>query len=398
MTGICGGGTSGPKVGASAVVLVGSGTIATLLEQSGNPWLEFAAALLTLPELVLSTFCATDPPAMPTFTSAESSALLNVTFGADLTSGLAKFADLVRNLAWQQYCQCTSGALVVPPPVAPPAGTPIYQAPPPPSGQACFTFKRQSPTAALQIAAGNSIAFGGGSNSSPIVNVTAIRITATGTPSFGTGHQYAFNLFGSTDGGVGTSIGSSQVFPLSGTNYYLVNNPVPNNRFFYANLVAAGGGTGTTDVLPIIFELFCGGALPGVQQPCCPPDAATQSSLDLILKMVTLTQRQLAPFSYIHGEVDAGLSGNGSIACFGILGVKVDITTAPSRLGQVLGDPVSIWEAGWINIGTPDGFGPRHFITSDPFVVMPVTAAATVIGYSIPDDVVVTITQLVMES
>lgn len=397
MTGICGGGTSGPKVGASAVVLVGSGTIATLLEQSGNPWLEFAAALLTLPELVLSTFCATDPPAMPTFTSAESSALLNVTFGPDLTSGLAKFADLVRNLAWQQYCQCTSGALVVPPPVTPPAGTPIYQAPPAPSGQPCFTFNNTSP--GVTAFNNSSYAFGGGSNNVAIPNVTAVRITTTAVAASG-GHKFAMNIFGSSDGGVGAALpNQSHTFTgLSGTEYVLVANPFPDWRWFYANIVAVGTQAGTTSFTDIKFDLFCGGALPGVQQPCCPPDPATQSSLDLILKMVTLTQRQLAPFAYIHGEVDAGLSGNGSIGCFGILGVKVDITTAPSRLGLTGGDPVTVWDAGWINIGTPDGFGPRQFITSDPFVIMPVSAAATVIGYSIPDDVVVTITQLVMES
>jgi hypothetical protein len=396
VTAICGGGTSGPQTGASAVVLVGSGVIATMLEKSGNLWLAFAAALLTLPELVLSTFCATDPPAMPTFTSAESAALLNVTFGTDFSSGLSKFSDLVRNLAWQQYCMCTSGALVVPAPVAPPSGTPIYQAPSAPTGQPCFTLART--VTALQIAAGNSIAFGGGSNSTAIPNVTAIRITATGTPSAGTGHQYQFNLFGSTDGGVGTAIGSSQIFPLSGTSYYLVNNPNPNNRFFYANLVAAGTGTGTTDILPIIFDLFCGGALPGAQQPCCPPDTATQSTLDLILKMATLIQRQIAPFSYIAGASHTGISGNGTITVFGLIGLKIDITTAPARLGQEAGDPISLWDAGWVNVGTADGFGPRQFITSDPMLLFPLSSAATVIGYSIPADVTVTITELVRES
>ena len=394
MTAICGGGTSGPKVGASAVVLVGSGVIATMLEQSGIPWLEFAAALLTLPELVLSTFCATDPPAMPTFTAAESSALLNVTFGPDLSSGLAKFTALVENLAWQQYCQCTSGAFVAPTVPTPPTGTPIYQPPAAPTGRPCQTVNVG--TTGAQAFNNSSYAFAGGSNSAAVQNVTAIRITATGAPNVPPGHQYSFNIFGSSNGGVGAALpNQAHIFPASGTDYVLVANTNPDLRWFYGNLVAAGPNTvGNTQVQNVIFDLFCGGELPGAQQSCCPPDTATQSSLDLILKMVTLIQRQAVPFAYIYGPSHSSLSGNGAIAVFGLLGVKVDVTAAPGRLGQTDGDPVTLWDAGWINLGTADGFGPRQFITSDPLVLLPVSSAVTIIGYSIPDDVTVTITEL----
>jgi hypothetical protein len=395
MTAICGGGTSGPKAGTSGVVLVGSGVIATMMQRSGNLWLAFASSLLTLPELVLSVFCATDPPAMPTFTTAESSALLNVTLGADFTTGLSKFADLVANLAWQEYCECTSGALIIPPPVAPPAGTPIYQAPSPGQVQPCFTI---SSGAGLYFAGnGSSFAFAGGSNPSPLSGVTAIRITATGHVAPSPGHQYSFSIFGSSDGGVGTAIGSSHVFPVTGTDYTIISNPNPDYRYFYANLLGFGTSAGFTDLDSITFDLFCGGALPGTQQACCPPDVATQSSLDLILKMVTLIQRQIAPFAYVPRAVHTGISGNGQIAVAGLLGVAVDVTTLPSRAGRTSGNPLDLYDVGWINAGTADGWGPRQFISSDPFILRPISGDVTLIGYSIPADVVVTITELVRE-
>jgi hypothetical protein len=159
-----------------------------------------------------------------------------------------------------------------------------------------------------------------------------------------------------------------------------------------------GGGTGQTTVSASA-DIYCNGALPGLTpQACCPPDVATQSTLDLILKTVTLLQRQIAPFGYIAGASHAGLSGNGVLTVAGIIGIKVDLTTLPGRLGDTLGDPVTLWDAGWINLGTADGFGPRQFIASDPFLVFPVSGAVTQVGYSIPADVACTITELVREA
>jgi hypothetical protein len=393
MTAICGGGTSSPKVGASAVVLVGSGTIATMLEKSGNPWLAFAAALLTLPELVLSTFCSTDPPAMPTFTSAESSALLNVTFGADLSSGLAKFADLVRNLAWQEYCQCTSGALIVPAPVAPPAGTPIYQAPAPQPATPCLSLPPTGYT--LNNPSVNTFSdlypVAGQQPTSAVVKFTSALAFGSGT-SFRVGVQTA-------NAGVGQTILDPATFVTGAGGTVIVAIPpgfITNINPF--NETVTGGGTGSISGI-LSCDIYCNGALPNGQlpTPCCPPDVATQSSLDLILKMVTLIQRQIAPFAYLAGAVHTGISGNGQIAVAGLLGVAVDVTTLPGRAGRTSGDPTQLYNVGWINTGTADGWGPRQFISSDPFILRPVSGDVTLIGYSIPADVVVTITELVRE-
>jgi hypothetical protein len=113
--------------------------------------------------------------------------------------------------------------------------------------------------------------------------------------------------------------------------------------------------------------------------------------------MTTLIQRQIVPFAYISGTAHAGITGNGTIAVSNVLGLKVAFTTKPSRLGADSGDPINLWGAGWINAGTADGFGPRIWVTSDPMILKPLSADITVIGYSIPTDCVLTITELLRE-
>ena len=93
----------------------------------------------------------------------------------------------------------------------------------------------------------------------------------------------------------------------------------------------------------------------------------------------------------------SGLSGNGQFAISGLLGVSVALTTVPGRIGLVAGDPDTIFDAGWVTLGTADGWGPRQFITSNPFILRPIAGDMTLLGYSIPADVVATITELTRE-
>jgi hypothetical protein len=62
-----------------------------------------------------------------------------------------------------------------------------------------------------------------------------------------------------------------------------------------------------------------------------------------------------------------------------------------------VGDPNRIYDVGWVNVGTPDGWQEPQYITSNPFVIQPVSGDVTVVGYSIPHDVTVTITELIRE-
>ena len=192
-----------------------------------------------------------------------------------------------------------------------------------------------------------------------------------------------------------------------------ITTPVPANGSTYDSGITALAKTGqqsyfiswATDSATdnpnctIQLEFFCGGTTAGQPlQPCCPPDEATQNSLQALMQLVTLIQRQTAPFSYVLGTAHAGLSGNGSFSVQGLLGCKVQIDAFSSQVGLEGGDPDVVWQGGWINWGNADGVSPRQFIASSPMVSLPTAAGQfTSVHYSLPPGVVVTITELVRE-
>jgi len=159
-------------------------------------------------------------------------------------------------------------------------------------------------------------------------------------------------------------------------------------------------GTGGSKVDGSTIEAFCGGAAPGgTQQPCCPPDAATQAQLDQILQLVTIIQRQAAPFAYVYGANHTALSGHGSFAVSALIGVSVDVTTLPASYGQRDGSPVELFDIGYVTLGTADGYETSRRIDHDGALVLPPAAGAfTSVGYTLSPGVVVSIRELVRES
>src|ERR1051325_11366813 len=317
MTASCpGGGTSSPKTGSAAVVIYSAGLLADLLVLVESPWLIPVIPLLGLAPLTLTTFCATDPPAMPTFTSAETNALLKFTLGADFDSGLSKFEDLVMNAAWQYSCQCDSGVATVPTPPAIPAGTPIVQAPAPQASTPCnsYVFNPFDGVTSTHIQAqGPPHDFGTIGTVAGPLNLTSLRVRATPFSTTGAGCIKTFNLvwlgpFPSA------SVLRTDVITITADGSMDRTSPVAATAWAYAsttNYVSGSGGDG------LIYQVdeYCNGDQVGaVQSPCCPPDTSTQAYLDLILKQVTLIQRQAVPFSYVSGTAHAGLINQGTIA------------------------------------------------------------------------------------
>lgn len=142
---------------------------------------------------------------------------------------------------------------------------------------------------------------------------------------------------------------------------------------------------------------------PGPQPdpPCSNADVCT--ALTHILNVLTTINVQLttnnytmpAP-AYTWGALFANVSGDGEIAVSGILGAFVSFFTLPNRAGVEIGDPNTLYDVGWINFGTPDGWFPRQRITSDPWITLPeFMANVSRLGYSIPKDCAINITLLV---
>lgn len=393
MTALCGGGTSAPTVGASAVTLLASGFIAVALDRFGAGWLKWVIPFLSFPELTLSTFCAGDPPAIPTFTSAESKALLNLQLGADFDSGLAKFGDLVEHLAWYDLCHCTSGSLTaLPAAAAPPAGTPIYTPAAPQAAAACSS-------GSLVFSQDNTVS-STNNNLSPTflpwpAGATSLRAHLVTAPASGAA-TFSLQLLAF----------SANQAPLS---YPPVSIPAgaQDVTFYYQLPFGCTGvnertslvsGTGLTS-FNYHFDVFCNGAPPsGTIVPCCPPDPATEIQLESILRMVTLIQRQSVPFAYVPSTVHTGLSGAGTLAISGLLGAKIAMTTLPGPLGRAGSFPLEIFDAGFITFGTPDGYPSSYRLEHDPQLILPPRCSAfTQLAYDLHPGVVVTITELLRE-
>lgn len=186
------------------------------------------------------------------------------------------------------------------------------------------------------------------------------------------------------------------------------------------NLIAGWVDSGNTsgvnvwgDVWGIGLAISLGGSTGGGGPlGCCPPDPSLMrmlqqisfqvSSLTTLVNTletdVTLIQRQAAPFGYSYQTVASNRQGNGTFTVSGILGVNVLVTTKPSRLGVVVGQPETLYQVGWIRWCTADGCAARLWIDTDNWLNFGnMNGVYTSIQYSLLPGVVVTIQGLVHE-
>lgn len=397
MTAICpSGGPSQAKAAFNQTVAMTVPAIAALLNNVPVVWAVPFAALIGLVAYDLSTFCTTDAPALPTLVASDFTELLDFGNFAAHAAAVAKLSQYVAYYAWFQFCECTTQPTpAYTPGQSQPTGMPAINPPggsgPYPTGTPCLSFSGGGPDMVSGAMPNNFMPIQGAT--SVVITVsTALATIAPGT---------TFRVYAEFD---------NASFTILGTAIWIIQSTgITNNTPF---VVPAGttqmrvqtqttGGSTLGARWNAQWDFYCG-TTPGggggsVPTPCV-TDPITTLQLQAIMDMLTLIQRQAVPFATIHGTVHAGLSGDGQFAVQGILGLAVHITTAPARLGLVVGDPNTIYDAGWVNTGTADGWGPRQFLSSDPFILKPVSGDTTLVGYSIPADVVVTITELVREA
>lgn len=398
MTARCTGGTSAPDLGAAAVIEYTAGLLAESLLAYELPWLIPIIPLAGLAGLTLATFCASDPPAVPTFTAAEVNALLNLTLGADFVSGLSKFKDLVLNIIWYDNCRCTSGTLIPLTPPTQPAGTPTYS-PPHTKGTPCRQTFADGVSCWAPSTVISTFPHDDGSHSTvasllggtvTLVSVEVFNVLCTGAG--GTAQpridwfQSNGTLLSSTSGPV-IALGSSGVFTAV---------PPPLATDF--NVPITFTGSGTIKFPNSHIDRYCNGESPTLPVQPCPPDPATQAYLDLILNAVTLIQRQGVAFSYIASTVHAGLTGAGFINVGGLLGVEVAVTTDSATLGVEGTAPTELFDRGWITFATADGALSSSKLRHVHQLFMPCQAGIyTLVYYDLNPLITVSITELVRE-
>jgi hypothetical protein len=421
MTVLCSGGTSSAKPGFAASLFMGPSAIAALLNNIPTIWALPLAAYIGYLTYDLSTFCSNDPPALPVFTAQDVLDLLNVFNPTVNIPAATKFQDLVGAYLWYQVCQCDAVATPAPPAApAAPANMPVINPPlnPPVSTNgACYEARRIFRTNEQPFLPGSTAAF----------NLTPLFMSAPGglwTAFVGQPQQRAYLIpSGATQYGyTSTSLANGPAAATNADSFAWLNSAGNSVRNDFFHIPAQGatetlgpfalpagatqvfiekddlGGAGNVE-LDMTLRFYCGSTAPVAQTPCCPPDPIASGLLDQILQMVTLIQRQLAPFAYIASTAHAGLVGDGHIDVQGLIGCIVELTAIPSSVGQESGDPEAVFGAGWINWGGPDGSSAREFIGASPQTSFPAAAGQyTRIGYTLRPNVTATITELRREA
>ncbi len=388
MTALCTGGTSAPKAGVDLVTAYTSGRLAQLAVLRGLSWTSPWLPLLSLLPIAVTSFCGSDPPTITALTTGEADALAGGAYDADFFSGLGKIKDMILNAVWQDLCECTSGTFVAPTYPAPTTGTPIYIEPVPLAAPPCQLFTYTSASAN-----GGSLNRGGPVLDGSLVP-TAVQYIIHGTSTGGSGtgaFTWSFNQRNSAnvvlrnDTYTVATPTSDQVHTVPWT---LGAVQVQMDQVFVS-------GTWSQFVTGSMVNLYCGPGVDLLQQPCCPPDPATQNSLDRLLEMVTLIQRQAVPFGYVPGTVHAGLSGAGNLSISGLIGAKVDATTIPGHFGREGTSPTEHFDLGFITFGTPDGWPSSYRLEHSPELLLPARCGAyTDLRYDLSPGVVATITEL----
>jgi hypothetical protein len=405
VTGPCSGaGVGTPKAGLSAIQYVGPASIGGAL--AGLSGWEGAAvgASIGLLTYDLSTFCPDGPAAMPSFDATDIANILYFPYLPTSAASLQKLRDFVSNLFWPLMCDCSSGASTLGAPSAFPAdGSQVISVGVP--NVVCQGLTNSNGTSGPYVAPAGLGTYTSGSTSNPLAYIqwptaipTSFRITLNNQIVSGAGVTMVFAYEQRATYSTSHSGGVPTVSVAPGATQVRTITADPTKAIFELWVDSSTGSGGST-LTGTTIEAFCGGAAPGgTQQPCCPPDAATQAQLDQILAMVTLIQRQSAPFGYVYGDNHTALTGNGSFAVSGLIGCSVDVTTLPDSYGRAVGSPERLFDLGFVTLGTADGYEQSRRIDSDGTLFLPPQSGAfTAIGYTLSPGVEVSIRELVRE-
>jgi hypothetical protein len=359
-------------------------------------WLSaFIAAYIAQVSYDTFSFCATDPPAVPTLTASDFLALTQVLDPVARLAAQEKIQQWIGSQVWYDLCECATGPQPTPAaPQSPPANLPTLNPPAAVPAQQIAVCSTNTRTQSGISAGAVQMGF---SNSWVGLPVTMVRITLKNTIATGSGIVGDFTIVASnTVVATTTTIDSFVAHANAGANYFIDYALPPTAHEMHASFtVSSGTGSGN---LSITYDAYCGGPPGSAVAPCCPPDPALYGQINQILELVTLIQRQAVPFGYIAGTVHAGLSGTGVLSISGIIGCKIAVTTVPGPIGSAGTSPPELFDLGWITFGTADGYPSSYRLERNPLLLLPARCSAyTDLAYDLAPGAVVTITELQRE-
>lgn len=405
MTTICAGGTSGPKTGVDTSVYVDSAFVQSLLPPALAwlyPYLPWMRAL----EIGdVSTFCATDPPTVPSVPSASD--ILQFVTGGNISAALA-VNDFLQNVAkqylWRSLCQCTSGSPSAYTPPSDPGGLVSVNNPSIVSGplaQPCYDFT----SSVVNFTGGTSlqrsdinIAGTGGGVTGPSTRGYWVQFDTTTALVSAPAPQLTLHYIVEAELTTPATIYSNPAYVINagGTRSALFAVPAGADHANYT--VNAGTGAGQTSETTRI-RVWCQTASPTEQDCCASGPDRTNLLLNQILDLVTIIQRQRVPFAYIDGATHSTLSGAGTLTIpNGLIGLRTTVTTNPGYTGIAGSNPTALFDVGYVSVGDASGWNETQPIRRSPWNWFPSDMSTwTRVGYNLNPGVIVSITELEAE-
>src|SRR6266536_867622 len=388
-----GGGTSSPKPGVGAAIYISSAAAGALLNNIPVAWAVPLAAFIGANTYEATQFCGNDPPADPGITALDVANLFaNIGNPGGYLVSAEKVAQLVARYAWYVFCQCDGVGTPAPPaPPAAPANMPTVQ-----DTAACQTIAGVECDAGPYPGCG-SIGYRGNTWASTDVLVPSGAVTMrVTTRSIDYGQSLTITprvqFFTSAHAQMAPidlpvlALGTSQVNDVT----------VPSGAAFY-HVAAYDPNVSSTDHVGFqaSVQVFCGGSL-DTNANCC---AELRLTIEQIFELLQIMQRQLIPFAFVDGPAHAGLTGVGHFDISeSMVGIRVE-STVPPALGSELGDPLRIFDLGFVALGDADGwFGERRLSQADVLWAPRWTSAVTRIGYTLAPGATATITELRREA
>jgi hypothetical protein len=414
LTALCGGGDSEPRPNVNTLIYLSVQAIVAFVTARLGGWAAVFAAFIPPISLDAAEFCSVDPPALPSMSAGDWLAIL-APIHPDKATATAKFQDMVLHYAWYEFCQCSATTTpAFPSPLPEPTDLPTSPVGSLPSGPCgAFEGSGSEPAASCRVGLIGQQGFVGGGG------CPATTLTTRPIPTGALSWRLTVDLGGNFDPGEtapvriiwldasAASVGSFFTpFPNNGPSVSTGGVPGTATQFF----VDIGGSTGTNYSVAVRLEFFC--ATSGsTQTACCPPDQIAtgmlqqilqavldvQSNVDLLGDSVDLLQRQVAPFAFIDGPTESGLTGEGEITLTTtVVGIRITvIDSLEGTVGVHAGHPETLFGLGWFRWGNGSMWRSREFIDADEIVSTPYVASAmTKIGYSLAPGAEIDITEL----
>jgi hypothetical protein len=410
-------------------VAISTGALSGLFSNIPTPLAVAIGAAIGAVNYDLSTFCTTDPPAMPTLTLGNYEDIAGVNGTLAQLQAVEVFQQAVGNLLWPQLCECTSTTTPAAPSwPTPPSGLPNVNPTGTNTNPACYNQSltytvpagtsslvypdlTQSllPTTGTPVTGNNGVvgSFAGLSMNAYTIpaSVTSITIqwnvTACDSSIPDSSKMiYAINWFDNA----GNHLGGQSIAQNLCTGPYPITEsfhpgdtiwPLNAARWSLYGRETTPPNTAHPQTTQFQMQAFCGGA--SGTAGCCPPDPNTTAQLTQAISLLQSIYQSLPTpvTSYATGTAHAGLSGNGPLTLSAApLAVRVDITTDAATLGEDFGSPVYLFDRGYIVpiVNSAPVSGATRLVFNPQMYVLP--ALTEQIGYSLAPGVVITITEL----